>query len=271
MRILAIGDIFGKTGRKVINEILPRIRKDYNIDLVIANVENATHGKSISHNHYLILKSDGIDVMTSGNHIFSLNETKNYISNYDNLLRPLNSNPFHPGNGSYLLNCKGKKIRVTNLIGNSFMPHSDNPYFAFENILSFDDSDIHIVDFHAETTAEKISFAWHYDGKIAAFYGTHTHVQTADERILPKGTAFITDVGMTGPRDGIIGARPDCIIKRTKYGFSSKMEPNEDLGQFNAIILDFNGESNKVKSIERLNFHKENYSKVFSEALKKTF
>src|SRR5690348_19864 len=125
MRILAIGDIFGKTGRQVINELLPRIRKDYKIDLVIANVENATHGKSISKNHYFVLKSNGIDVMTSGNHIFSLDETRKYISDCEDLLRPINSNPFHPGNGTYLLNCKGKKIRVTNLIGNAFMPHSD--------------------------------------------------------------------------------------------------------------------------------------------------
>jgi 2',3'-cyclic-nucleotide 2'-phosphodiesterase len=258
MRILAIGDIFGKTGRKVVSELVPKIRIDYNIDFVIANVENATHGKSISWKHYLSLKSNGIDVMTSGNHIFSLSETREYISQCDDLLRPLNSNPFHPGNGTCVVFCKGKKIRVTNLIGNAFMPSSDNPYFSLEKVLDSDDSDIHIVDFHAESTAEKIALALYFDGKISALYGTHTHVQTADERILKKGTAFITDIGMNGPRDGVIGADLECVIERTKYGFSSKMEPSSDLGQFNGVIFEFN-EKNQVKSISRLNFFRENY------------
>ena len=265
MRILVIGDIFGKTGRKVINELLPKIRKDFNIDFVIANVENATHGKSISEKHYWNLKSSGIDVMTSGNHIFSLDETREYINKYDDLLRPLNSNPFHPGNGTYFTVLNEKKIRVTNLIGNAFMPPADNPYFALERVLEYDDSDIHIVDFHAEATAEKIAFAWYFDGKIEAFYGTHTHVQTADDRILSKGTAFITDAGMTGPKNGIIGADPNCIIKRVKYGFNSKMEPFEDSGQFNGVIFDFNQDDNKVRSIERMNFSRENYLKFFKD------
>lgn len=269
MRILAIGDIFGKTGRQIVNDLLPKIKKDYKIDLVIANVENATHGKSISRKHYLVLKSNGVDVMTSGNHIFSIEETKKYISECHDLLRPLNSNPFHPGNGTYSLVCNDKKIRVTNLIGNAFMNHSNNPYFPFEKIIENDDSDIHIVDFHAEATAEKIAFAWYFDGKISALYGTHTHVQTADERILNKGTAFITDIGMTGPRNGIIGATPESIIKRSKYGFSSKMEPSEDLGQFNGIILEFCSQNNKVISIERLNFFRESYQNLILERLKK--
>ena len=268
MRILAIGDIFGKTGRQIINDLLLQIKVNFQIDIVIANVENATHGKSISRKHYSILKSNGVDIMTSGNHIFSLQETRKYISECPDLLRPLNSNPFHPGNGTFTLIYKNKKIRITNLIGTDFMPPSENPYFSLERVLEIDDSDIHIVDFHAEATAEKIAFAWYFDGKITALYGTHTHVQTSDERILKKGTAFITDIGMTGPRNGIIGATPESIIERAKYGFSSKMEPNEDEGQFNGIILEFDDLNNKVVSIERLNFFKENYKNLILEILK---
>ncbi|CAG8461124.1 12250_t:CDS:2 [Ambispora leptoticha] len=158
MKILAIGDIFGKTGRQVIRDYLPKLKKEYEIDLVVANVENATHGKGISRRHYHELKSYGIDVMTSGNHIFALEETKRYINEVSDLLRPLNSNPYHPGSGTVLINVKGKKIRVTNLLGTNFMPiYAENPYFVLEKLLKNKDYDLHLVDFHAETTAEKIA------------------------------------------------------------------------------------------------------------------
>src|SRR5688572_8821366 len=208
MKILAIGDIFGKIGRKIIKCYLGRIKQEYQIDLVIANVENATHGKGISFKHYQELKNYGIDIMTSGNHIFHLEETQKEIDKFSDLIRPLNSNPFHPGKGTILKEWGNKKIRITNLIGITFMPPAENPYSALEKILENDKSDIHLVDFHAEATAEKAVFAHYFAGKITALWGTHTHVQTADERILPPSTAFITDLGMTGPSEGIIGAEP---------------------------------------------------------------
>lgn len=166
MKILVIGDIFGKTGRKMIKDNLSKLKENYQIDLVIANVENATHGKGISWKHYEELKSYGIEVMTSGNHIFALEETRKYINETPDLLRPLNSNPYHPGQGSFLLEKNQKKIRITNLIGQAFMPHSENPYFALEKLLEKKDCDIHLIDFHAETTAEKTVFAWNFDGQI---------------------------------------------------------------------------------------------------------
>jgi len=136
MKILAIGDIFGKTGRQVIRDCLPKLKKEYEIELIIANVENTTHGKGISRKHYHELKSYGIDIMTSGNHIFALEETKKYINEVSDLLRPLNSNPYHPGSGTVLINVKGKKIRITNLLGTNFMPIAvENPYFALEKLL----------------------------------------------------------------------------------------------------------------------------------------
>ena len=140
MKILAIGDIFGKTGRKVIQEYLPRLKKEHQIDLVVANVENTTHGKGISRRHYQELKNCGIDVMTSGNHIFAIEETKKYINEVPDLLRPLNFNPYHPGPGTILTKIKGKKIRITNLIGNNFMPSApENPYSALEKVLNLQD------------------------------------------------------------------------------------------------------------------------------------
>ena len=253
MKILAIGDIFGKTGRNVIRNYLPKLKREYEIDLVIANVENATHGKGISRKHYQELKDYGINIMTSGNHIFAQLETKKYINEVPDLLRPLNSNPYHPGQGTVLINIKGKKIRITNLLGTNFMPMAvENPYFVLEKVLILKDCDIHLVDFHAEATAEKIALALYYDGQINGFWGTHTHVQTADERILPKGTAFITDLGMTGPYGGIIGAHPEVIVQRDKYGLPAKMTPCEDKGQFNGVVFEFDDISNKVVNIQRI-------------------
>ena len=168
MKILAIGDIFGKTGRQVIKNYLPQIKKEQEIDLVIANVENTTHGKGVSRKHYQELKNYGVDIMTSGNHIFAVEETRKYINEVPDLLRPLNSNPYHPGSGTILTKIKGKKIRITNLLGTTFMPMAtENPFFAFEKVLNLRDYDIHLVDYHAETTAEKIALALYFDGKIS--------------------------------------------------------------------------------------------------------
>lgn len=253
MKILAIGDIFGKTGRKVIQNYLPQIKKEYQIDLVVANVENTTHGKGISAKHYQELKNCQIDIMTSGNHIFNLEETREFIKKVPDLLRPINSNPYHPGPGTVLINYHNKKIRITNLMGVGFMPaNAENPFLALEKVLNKKDWDIHLVDFHAETTAEKNSLAWYFDGKISVIWGTHTHVQTADERILPQGTAFITDLGMTGPYGGIIGAKPEAIIQRVKYGLPAKILPYEDNGQFNGVIFEIDEKNNKVVKIQRI-------------------
>lgn len=255
IRILAIGDIFGKVGRMIIEKHLNNLKEENEIDLVIANVENVTHGKGVSYKHYKMLNDLGINVMTSGNHIFALPETREYIKQTIKLLRPLNSNPYHPGKGSLLLNLKNKKIRITNLIGQTFMPLAENPYFALENLLKNDDCDIHLLDFHAEATAEKNAFAYYFDGKITALWGTHTHVQTADEKILAKGTAFISDVGMTGPAEGIIGAQPAGIIQRVKYGYASPMKPlYQEKGQFNGLILEIDEKTNKVTFLKRVNF-----------------
>ncbi|CAI2161885.1 5542_t:CDS:1 [Funneliformis geosporum] len=160
MKILAIGDIFGKTGREVIKNYLSQLKKEEEIDLIVANVENTTHGKGISFNHYKELKKYGIDIMTSGNHVFYLEETQKDMDKFVDLLRPLNSNPSHPGKGTICIEFKNKKIRITNLIGTTFMPMAaENPYFVLEKIINLRDYDLHLIDFHAEATAEKIALA----------------------------------------------------------------------------------------------------------------
>lgn len=170
MKILIIGDIFGSIGRKMVRENLVKLKQEHNIDLTIANIENTTNGRGISYNHYEELKSFGIDVMTSGNHIFDQHETRNFIEVTNDLLRPANSNPYHPGSGTVIIKIKEKKIRITNLLGTVFInPPGENPFFILEKINNMEkEIDIHLVDFHAQATAEKKALAIYFDGKISA-------------------------------------------------------------------------------------------------------
>ena len=265
MKVLIIGDIYGIVGRDMIKKWVAKIKNEFLVELVIANGENTTHGKSLSQKHYDELKTAGIDVITTGNHIFGNPAVAKYIINTPDLLRPLNYNPYHPGNGTILVNVntnKGiKKVRVTNFIGRTFMDNADNPYYALEKLIEYAEanneqkSDIHIIDFHAETTAEKLSFAWNFDGKITCLVGTHTHVQTADNRLLPKGTAFISDLGMTGPFYSIIGANPKEVIIRDKTSMPAKFSPAVGDGQFCAVILSICDDTNRVLSIKRIFIH----------------
>ncbi|WP_425380168.1 TIGR00282 family metallophosphoesterase [Spiroplasma endosymbiont of Stenodema calcarata] len=260
MKILMIGDIYGKNGRIAVNKYLPVLVKRYKLDLVIANGENTTHGKSISKHHYNELKSYGINIITSGNHIFRNAEVLNYIEDVNDLLKPANMNSFTPGAGTVVIKLNNKKIRITNLIGRSFMDPVDNPYTIFEEIITNDDSALHFVDFHAEASAEKLAFAWNYDGNITAFFGTHTHVQTADNRLLPKGTAYITDVGMCGSYNSIIGANPKEVIIKEKTGLPVRFEPAENDNQliFSAALLEVDDKTNKAIKIERILIRPEN-------------
>lgn len=264
MKILIIGDIYSSVGRDMVKEWIPAVKnyleqENCTLDFIIANGENITHGKSISLQHYKELKKIGVDVITSGNHIFApTTGVVSYIKDHNDLLRPLNYNPYQPGNGTILVSKNKKKVRVTNLIGRTFMDRSDNPYFAIENLLELEkinkkeQSDIHIIDFHGEATAEKLAFAWYFDGKITCVVGTHTHVQTADNRLLPKGSAFITDIGMTGVYESIIGANPDEVIYREKTSLPARFQPASGKGQFCAVILTVDDKTNKALKLERI-------------------
>jgi hypothetical protein len=227
MKILMIGDVYGGPGRKALTKLLPNFVKQEGIDFVIANGENVTHGKSIVKKHYEYLKSLGIDVITSGNHIFKNKEVLSYIDKTKDLLRPLNMNSYLPGLGFTIQTINKVKIAVVNLLGTTFMNEkANNPYEVFDAWLAEKhEYDLLIVDFHAEATAEKMAFAWNYDGIVNLFVGTHTHVQTADERILPKGTVYLTDLGMTGAYNSIIGANPEEVIQKEKMGILSHFVP----------------------------------------------
>lgn len=255
MNILFIGDIVGKQGRNFIASELEKIISDYEIDFVIANGENATHGKGLSKEHMLLLLEHGVDVITLGNHAFAKTEIFDYIDDYDEVLRPNNFHHIFPGKGTNVYTFENKTIRVTNLIGRAFMNMNSlgNPFDDLEKIVKEDKSDIHIVDFHAESTGEKQSLAFAFDGKVTAVLGTHTHVVTADNRILPLGTAFQSDVGMVGPYYGILGADKDAVIKRTWTGYPSVFSVDKNKTTiFNGTILHINDYTNKVEKIERI-------------------
>ncbi len=254
MNILFIGDIVGKPGRKAVCDSLQDLIEENEIDFVIANGENATHGKGLSKEHMLELIEAGVDVITLGNHAFAKKELFDYINDYEEVLRPLNLHSIFPGNGTGVYEFENKKIRVTNLLGRVFMSlEVDNPFDKLLEIVENDNSDIHIVDFHAETTGEKQALAFAFDGKVTAVLGTHTHVPTADNRILPKGTAYQSDVGMVGPYNGILGADKEAVIKRTWTSYPSVFQV-EDSPEviLSASILKINDYTNKVEKIERI-------------------
>ena len=253
MKILFIGDIFSTIGREMINRYLPQLKKKYAIDVVIANAENTTHGKGLIKKHYEELLFQGISLMTMGNHTFSKKELFDYIDDADRLIVPYNQPRALPGEGSRVIQVQGKKIRVTNLLGITFMDGKvQNPFEAILDILNKNEPvDIHIVDFHAEATSEKIALGYYLDGKVSAVLGTHTHVPTADEKILPKGTAFQSDVGMTGPYESVIGCYKETIIPRMVTGLMTPFTIAKGEGQLCATLLTFN-DNNQCEQIERI-------------------
>ena len=252
MRILFIGDIYAETGLKMLQRYLPRIRKDYKINFTIVNGENiSTSGKGIKKSEYFALKDLEVDCVTLGNHTWFRDETKKLIDEVSDLLRPANSNIHQPGKVTQLFNVVNTKIRVTSLMGRTFMADlSDNPFCKLDDILKDDNSDIHIVDIHAEATSEKVALAAEFDGRVQAVIGTHTRVQTADERVLPKGTAFLTDAGMTGPYDSAIGADLEAVIYRLKTGMPRRFVPAKGPAQLCGLIMEFSG--SKVSRLKRI-------------------
>ena len=241
MKVLFIGDIVGKIGRRIVKEKISYFVEKYNIDFVIANGENATHGKGLIYNHYNELINSGIDVITLGNHYDSKNEITRYIDRVDRLVRPVNLVKEFPGEGSVIFDVDGINIRVTNILGEAFINEQvNNPYYAMLEVMSEDENvNIDIIDYHGEATAEKMAFARAFDGKVAAVLGTHTHVQTNDAHVLPKGTAYISDVGMCGEYDSILGFDTESVVKKTVYGSEGKFQLNEDgKGLFSAVVID---------------------------------
>ncbi|MEZ0322791.1 MAG: TIGR00282 family metallophosphoesterase [Hydrogenothermaceae bacterium] len=241
MRFLLIGDVIGRTGRRAVSTLLPSLKKEYGIDFVVLNGENLAHGNGINQKVFNEMILAGVDVITSGNHTFDKREVFPLLDTEPRLLRPANLPPMAKGRGFGLYERDGKKILVINLMGRVFMGWSlDCPFRKFDDIYQeFKDKvNYIIVDFHGEATSEKQAFAYYVDGRATAVFGTHTHVQTSDERFLPNGTAFITDVGMTGAIDSVIGVRKDEVIEKFLTGMQKKYEPAEGKFIFNALFLD---------------------------------
>ncbi|MCX7739283.1 MAG: TIGR00282 family metallophosphoesterase [Hydrogenothermaceae bacterium] len=250
MRVLLIGDVVGKTGRRAVSTLLPKFIQDYSVDFVVLNGENLAHGNGINQKVFDEMILAGVDVITSGNHTFDKKEVIPLLTSKSNLLRPANLPPQAIGNGYGVYNKGDKKIAVINLMGRVFMGGAlDCPFRKFDEIYESlkRDVDYFIVDFHGEASSEKQAFGYYVDGRSDIMFGTHTHVQTSDERFLPKGTAFITDVGMTGAIDSVIGVSKDEVIQKFITGMPVKYEPAEGRFVFNALFVDL-----KDRLIERI-------------------
>jgi len=251
VKILFIGDIVGKTGRDVISSLLSAVISTEKPDLVIANGENLAGGFGLNSATSEEMFKSGINVLTSGNHIYDNKDVKEII-NDNRVVRPINYHPDLPGHGYAEMDARGINVTVINALGRVFMQPVDCPFRTVEKFVSEKGRGIYIVDFHAEATAEKQALAAYLDGKVSAVIGTHTHVQTADERILPKGTAFITDAGITGSQGGVIGFQSTGAIKRTLYQIPQRFEVDKSLPVFNGVSIKINTETFKAESIKRI-------------------
>ncbi len=255
MKILFIGDIVGKNGRQTLKSLLHNIVDRYKIDAVIANGENAAGGFGITENTAKELFDMGIHIITTGNHVWDKKEAIPYIAKENRILRPINYPPDTPGFGSIVYSLPNKeKIAVMNVSGRVFMNTLDCPFRTAKNEADRlkAHTNILIIDFHAEATSEKAAFGYYMDGIASAVIGTHTHVQTADEKILPKGTAYITDVGMTGPLMSVIGIEKDQIIERFLSHMPRKYDVAGGKGLLSAVVIEIDGRSGKAVSINRL-------------------
>jgi len=255
LQLLFLGDIVGKPGRELIRKGLSSLIEHYNVDLVVANAENAAAGRGITREIGDSLLSWGVDVMTSGNHIWAQRETADYIGAEARLLRPANFPAGVPGNGSYLARTtRGRPVGVINVMGRIFMQNIDDPFTRVMEELDAlgGRTRVVLVDFHAEATSEKVAMGWYLDSKVTAVIGTHTHVQTADEQILPGGTAYITDAGMTGPHDGVIGVEKSAVIDKFLRGMPVRMEPATGNPRLNGILIAADEATGKATSIRRL-------------------
>jgi len=256
MNILFIGDIYGSLGRAIIKKYIPKLKNQYSINYIIANGENAAHGRGITEVMYKEFLENGIQVVTMGNHTFDNQNIFNFIDEAKNLIRPANMDISVPGKGYDIFNYNNYKIAVINLSGRTFMIPANCPFRTFDEIYEKvkEVTPNIIVDFHGEATSEKIAFGYYVDGRATAVIGTHTHVTTADNRILPNQTAYITDVGMTGPLNGVIGVSKESVINRFINGLPTRFSPVEDGDiQLNAVLISINEKTGKAQKIERIN------------------
>lgn len=255
MNVLIIGDVVAKPGRVAVLERIQDLREQYQIQLAIMNAENLAGGFSVTPSLCEQLFAAGIDVMTSGNHIFDKKEAVDYIARQPRLLRPANYPPNTPGSGCWSAAVNGVNVAVVNVMGRVFMPPSDDPFRVVTGVLDSVpiDTKVRIVDMHAEATSEKVAMGWYLDGRVSAVVGTHTHVQTADERILPHGTAYLTDIGMTGSYSGVIGMDKKDVIARFTSATAGRAEHSSGQVRICAAVIEIDETTGQARAINRLN------------------
>jgi metallophosphoesterase (TIGR00282 family) len=255
MRILFVGDIVGKPGRQAVGGLLKKLVHDYGVEFTIANGENAAGGMGMTPAIAVEMLDQGVDLLTSGNHIWAKKEIFPFLDKESRILRPANYPPHVPGRGAGVFQTKsGEKIGVINLEGRVFMKHLDCPFRIGEKEIEIlrKETQIIVVDFHAEATSEKVAMGWFLDGKVTAVLGTHTHVQTSDEKILDGGTAYITDVGMTGPLDSVIGIRKQVAVNRLLTQIPWKFDVATDEVELQGVIVDVDPYTGKANGIQRI-------------------
>jgi len=255
LRLLIIGDVVGRSGRRAVKVNLGRLKKELALDMVIANGENAAGGKGITKEVAHELFASGVDVLTMGNHVWNKREAFEYIDGEIRIIRPANYPPGVPGIGAGVFDkCKKAKVAVVNLAGRVFLQSIDCPFRKADEILERLAGKVRVViiDFHAEATSEKVALGWYLDGRVSALIGTHTHVQTADECILPGGTAYITDIGMTGPFNSIIGVKKEMVLDSFITQIPQRFEVATGPFQFNGVVVDIDENSGKATAITRI-------------------
>ncbi|HEY3218338.1 MAG TPA: TIGR00282 family metallophosphoesterase [Candidatus Limnocylindria bacterium] len=251
MRILFVGDVVGRPGRDAVAALLPTLRDELHVDLAIVNGENAAGGAGLTAEIARELHDAGADVITNGNHVWDQRQFMKDIEALDFCIRPLNLAPGNPGHGWLI----AKGVLVANAIGRTFMAPADDPFRAIDGLLESLGARapaIRILDWHAEATSEKIAMGWHLDGRFSAVVGSHTHVPTADPRVFPKGTAHVTDTGMVGPRDSVLGMVPAIIVGRFRDGMPRRFEVADGPVQFNSVLIDVDDATGMARSIERV-------------------
>jgi metallophosphoesterase (TIGR00282 family) len=255
MNVLMVGDIFADSGRAALARLLPRLRQQHAIDVAVVNIENAAGGFGVTPQiAHTVLEGGGVDVLTSGNHIWDKKEIIPYIGKENLLLRPANFPAGTPGSGSITIKVGPHRVGVLNLMGRVFMNPIDCPFRKADEVVAElrRETPVVLVDMHAEATSEVMALGWYLDGRVSAVVGTHRHVQTADERILPGGTAYITDLGMTGPVDGVIGVDRDLIIQRFLTQMPIRFEPAKGPAALRGVVIVVDPNTGRATSIQRL-------------------
>ena len=254
MKILMVGDIFGEPGRRALQTLLPRLKREHQINFTVVNVENAAGGFGVTPEIATQILEQGADVMTSGNHIWDKKEIVEYIGRENLLLRPANFPEGTPGTGFITAKAGPHKVAVINLMGRVFMQPNDCPFRKADELVRDlrREAAVIVVDFHCEATSESVAMGWYLDGRVSAVVGTHRHVQTADERVLPGGTAYITDLGMTGPIEGVIGVDKDAILRRFLTQMPVRMEPAKGPAALHGVVITVDPDTGRASDILRL-------------------